>query len=325
MDNIKVSVIIPTFKRAQLLDIALQELCLQTLKGFEVIVVDDCIGGDGDTVAVTEKEWPITVKYLKNQRSKGANGARNTGILTSRGKYIAFHDDDDKWYPQKLELQYKCLQERNSTWGGAYCGYEMVMTGGTVVPVQAKQEGDLRPSVLQGKINMCAGSTLMVNRKIVAKAGLFDEKLVRYQDLEYVIRLSRHSHIAAVNELLARIEKNEPPYGPKVASAKFQFLNLVKADIDGLAAEQKKVCYAVHLNEIALAYARAGNRRKGVDYICKAIKYRWWLPTRYLTTIMHLIIGKNESPILNKFLLAKYEVKNICSKMAKTAGSAVKN
>jgi glycosyltransferase involved in cell wall biosynthesis len=307
--RVKVSVIIPTFQRPKLLEMSLSNLCLQTLKEFEVLVIDDSTGGDKDTLSVSQKDWPINVKYIKNNRNKGANGARNTGIIASTGQYIAFHDDDDKWFPNKLEKQYNCLKHRDKKWGAAYCGYEMVMPDGTTIPVAAKKEGDLRPLVLMGKVNLCAGSTLMVDRKIIDQIGLLDEKLLRYQDLEYVIRINRYCRIAAINENLARIEKHEPPSGRSVVLAKHQFLNLIQKDINKLAKKERKYCYAVHFNEISLAYARAGFRKKSLIYLHKAMKNCMLLPSRYFTTFIYLISGSKKNYLLTKFLLVKSLIK----------------
>lgn len=53
------------------------------------------------------------VIYVKNKMSKGANGARNTGILLATEKFIAFHDSDDIWFPEKLKYQMRTMIEKS--------------------------------------------------------------------------------------------------------------------------------------------------------------------------------------------------------------------
>ena len=97
----KVSVIIPTYNRAHLVSEAINSVLNQTYQDFEIIVVDD-----GSTDETCEKLRPYQDKikyvYVKNG---GAAYARNVGMKIARGKYIAFLDSDDLYYPYKIELQ----------------------------------------------------------------------------------------------------------------------------------------------------------------------------------------------------------------------------
>ncbi len=101
-----VSVIIPTYNRADMLDEALRSVFAQTYKDFEVIVVDD--GSTDHTRSVVDK-YPHRVRYV-HQENQGHALAKNTGIAAADGGYIAFLDDDDTWLPRKLELQMDVLE-----------------------------------------------------------------------------------------------------------------------------------------------------------------------------------------------------------------------
>lgn len=105
-----ISVIIPTYNRAHLIKKSLQSVLDQTLQPYEIIVIDDFSTDDTEEV-VKSLNSPL-IKYVKNQRKKGANGARNTGILMAQGEFIAFHDSDDIWLPEKLKLQRDFLAAR---------------------------------------------------------------------------------------------------------------------------------------------------------------------------------------------------------------------
>lgn len=98
-----VSVIIPTYNRAGLITETLKDVQLQTYQNWECIVVDD--GSTDNTRVVVEQvcENDSRFSYIKNQRSKGAPGARNTGLEIAKGEFISFFDSDDKLLSNYIE------------------------------------------------------------------------------------------------------------------------------------------------------------------------------------------------------------------------------
>jgi glycosyltransferase involved in cell wall biosynthesis len=95
-----VSVIMPTFNRADTIQRSIRSVQAQTFTDWELIVVDD--GSTDNTVALIEGCDP-RLKILR-QENQGAVGARNAGLRASAGSYIAFLDSDDEWLPHHLEL-----------------------------------------------------------------------------------------------------------------------------------------------------------------------------------------------------------------------------
>lgn len=109
-----VSVIIPTYNRAQFLIEAMQSVFDQTYRPIEMIVVDD--GSDDGTDEMVKKWWAarsgatgFELKYII-QNNMGACVARNRGLQESQGEFIQFLDSDDLLYPQKIRLQIEILQ-----------------------------------------------------------------------------------------------------------------------------------------------------------------------------------------------------------------------
>src|SRR5215510_618603 len=95
-----VSVIMPTFNRADTIKRAIRSVQAQTFTDWELIVVDD--GSTDNTVALIEGCDP-RLKLIR-QENQGTAGARNAGLHASAGSYIAFLDSDDEWLPHHLEL-----------------------------------------------------------------------------------------------------------------------------------------------------------------------------------------------------------------------------
>lgn len=117
LDDIKVSVIIPTYKRSEFLTRALDSVLNQTHKNIEVIIVDDNVPGS----KYIEETYSAVVDYLKDERfiyiknenNLGAAMARNRGIEIATGEYITFLDDDDIFLPSKIEKQLKFMVDNN--------------------------------------------------------------------------------------------------------------------------------------------------------------------------------------------------------------------
>ena len=114
----KVSVIIPTYNRAEFLRSAIESALSQTFKDLEVVVADD--KSTDHTREVVESFKDRRIKYILNEGKKGPSATRNTAILASEGEYIAFLDDDDEWLPDKLQRQVEVLDKSQPNICGVY-------------------------------------------------------------------------------------------------------------------------------------------------------------------------------------------------------------
>src|SRR5947209_19715953 len=106
-----VSVIMPTYNREQFVGTAIQSVLDQTFTDFELIIVND--GSTDATEKVIGGFKDERLIYI-NQKNHGISHASNTGMLRSRGRYIAFFADDDICYSNRLERQYQYLLETGS-------------------------------------------------------------------------------------------------------------------------------------------------------------------------------------------------------------------
>lgn len=107
-NHIKVSVVIPSYNREKTIKKCLDSVISQTYKAYEIILVDD-----GSTDKTIEQAERLGCSYLKviKQNHKGAQAARNLGIVNACGEYIAFLDSDDEWLPTLLEEFMYLLQK----------------------------------------------------------------------------------------------------------------------------------------------------------------------------------------------------------------------
>ena len=109
------TVVIPTHNRHDLLRHAIDSVLKQSFESFELIVVDD--HSTDNTRSVVGSFEDARIRYLENDRTKGAAGARNVGIIAAKGKWVAFLDDDDTWMQEKLKAQYERIEQNEKNVG----------------------------------------------------------------------------------------------------------------------------------------------------------------------------------------------------------------
>jgi glycosyltransferase involved in cell wall biosynthesis len=203
-----VSVIIPTHNRAHLLKGAISSVLGQTFGDFELLVVDD--GSRDETKQVVGSFQDHRLRYLRHPEPKGGGAARNTGIRNSRSAYLAFLDDDDEWYPEKLRLQVELLDRSPVTVGVIYTGNDIVesATGRTVQRRIPNLRGNLHEA-LSASNPLGGTSTALIRRECFEIAGLFDESLTSFQDFDLWLRISAHHEFDFIAQPLFKYTLHE--------------------------------------------------------------------------------------------------------------------
>lgn len=195
-----VSVIIPLYNRENTIQRAIDSVLNQTYTNIEILVVDD--GSTDKSVQMLDKyRDDERVKVFCQETNKGANAARNRGIRESVGEYIAFHDSDDEWLPDKLEKQLRTMKTENCH--VSFCSFKRHYDNAVqIVPNISEKlsSEDIRQKLKRG--NIIGTPTLVLHKDVIARVGMFDEEMPRLQDYEYAIRLVRRYDICFVNEVL---------------------------------------------------------------------------------------------------------------------------
>jgi glycosyltransferase involved in cell wall biosynthesis len=195
-----VSVVIPTYNRARLLERAVNSVLNQTYRDIELIVVDDASADD--TAGVIGGFRDKRIRYMRHPSNRGAPAARNTGISNARGRYIGLLDDDDQWYPEKLEKQVSKFSEVSDAVGLIYSGYEVRDNEGRLLRTYLPEaRGDVRRRLLLG--TPIGSPTPLIRSICFQKAGLFDVFLKSCQDWDMWKRISEHYEFDYVPEILA--------------------------------------------------------------------------------------------------------------------------
>ncbi len=271
--NIKVSCIIPTYKRSDTLLRAVTSVLNQTYENIEVLVVDDNEPNDPYSLEVQEKLLSIKdnrLFYIKQEKHTNGAVARNIGIKKSKGEYIAFLDDDDEWSPQKIELQMISIME-NPNCCGATCYYQLSSEGKVLRKVDPYNLEDIHKKVLNRSVAICT-PTLVLKKDVLFKSGLFDESLIRHQDLQLILDFLYDNNISLVPEILVNVHvdsKINQPDTQKIINVKKLFFRKIYKHLKKYSKREQKTIIASHYFEIILVAIRERKYLVAMIYLGK--------------------------------------------------------
>jgi glycosyltransferase involved in cell wall biosynthesis len=185
----KVSIVIPTYKRVDYLERLLISIKKQTFKEYEIIIVDDCSPNQEDYKKLINKYSKIFKEFtfITKNKNKGAPNSRNIGILKAKYPLIALVDDDDEWYSKKLEHQVEIFKKFPDT-DIVYTWTDAIDENGDIVYKYRKTiEGNPKYEILKGCF--IPSPSVMVKKESIIKSGLFDENLPSCQDWDMWTRM----------------------------------------------------------------------------------------------------------------------------------------
>lgn len=220
MSGPTVSVIIPTYNRAQLLPRALDSVVAQSCCDWEIILVDD--GSTDDTDAIidgyTERlgDRFISIK----QENRGSSAARNRGIDAARGRFIAFLDSDDEFLPTKLQRQLDLFQ-RCPSLGFVYSDYAIIDLSGqrqeSVFDGKFPRARAVASCEVSPGLYVCEGSLFddliggyfiativgMVRREVLGSTVRFDPRIAYAEEWLFYLQVAKRCAAGFVDEPLA--------------------------------------------------------------------------------------------------------------------------
>ena len=185
IDSPKVSVIVPTYNRADRLEETLRSIISQTYKDFELIVVDD---GSTDNTSKVMQSFP-GAQYLAMEKNSGVSKARNLGLACAKGQFICFLDSDDLWDEKKLQIQVNWM-ENNTDSQVCYTDEIWIRNGVRVNPMNRhrKYTGDIFRHCLA--LCIVSPSSVMLRAELFDEIGNFDESLPVCEDYDLWLRIA---------------------------------------------------------------------------------------------------------------------------------------
>lgn len=267
-----VTVIVPTYNRADTIRRAIRSVLAQTFQDFEIVVVDD--GSTDDTQAAVAEFDDSRVRYVRRASNGGEAAARNTGVSEARGEYIAWLDSDDEWFNDKLREQMDLLAERGDV-DAACTGYvlhhEEFQWENTVIERLPSDREHLMRHLLMG----CAlglGTTFVGHRRALDHVGQFDETLIRHTDWDWLVRFVRGHGLAMIERPLARVHFSTARVSARdVEAAARTFVSKHHEDLRQLGRYWGRKALARRWLEVARYFYADREFGKGTAYLLRAL------------------------------------------------------
>lgn len=184
----KISVIIPTHNRSDLLTNAIQSVVNQTYKDIEIVVVDDASTCNNQAII---DSFNMSIIYHRFETNQGGNICRNKGVELANGQYVAYLDDDDTWHEQKLEKQLSTMQQSDASL--CYTGKNIITVDENLKEIHRRYSfakpkyESLQKSIMQ-KNFIGTTSSIMVQKDKFLEMGGFDVAMPALQDYEFYLR-----------------------------------------------------------------------------------------------------------------------------------------
>jgi glycosyltransferase involved in cell wall biosynthesis len=200
-NNPLISCIIPTKNRPELVQQAIGSVLAQSYRNIEIIVIDDSTNDETKRIL---SSFETQIRYIKNENSRGAPYSRNIGLIEAKGDVIAFLDDDDQWFTDKIKIQLGYLDR-----------YPLV-TCNYVTRLQGKRYFMRYPGVISYEDLLCFNalgscSFVIVDRN-AARDCFFDESIKIGQDWDYWLTVMKKNGIveaANAGQYLVQYNSND--------------------------------------------------------------------------------------------------------------------
>ena len=193
----RVSVVIPTYNRRAVIKEAVVSVLGQTYSNVEVIIVDD--GSTDDTANCLSALDDERVCVIRLAENSGVSYARNVGIRSARGEFVAFLDSDDLWEPDKLQRQVACLEASQDV-ALVSCDWSIWRQGKCIGAVRHSAPTDIY-KLLSLKF-VCAPSTVLVRKNVLNFNALMDTQMSGCEDADLWIRLAAEHGIDHIADTL---------------------------------------------------------------------------------------------------------------------------
>jgi glycosyltransferase involved in cell wall biosynthesis len=277
----KVSVVLPTYNCAEYVGATVESVLNQTYKNYELIIVNDGSTDDTNQVLAHYIDNNSTIRYFK-QENKGHAAARNAGISTATGDFIAFIDSDDKWLPDKLDAQVRAFEEDPEV-GFVHCNLygfgenqEVRVRGPQLTQEETDQySGYIFDNLYFRKI-IITTTSVMIRKECIDAVGMFDENLTRFgsEDRDLFLRILREYKAKYINKPLAmyrnRSDSAGQNYKKMIIGQEYVYEKITK--LYGLPHCAKKEVMSKIYQEWAREFYAKGRFTDGFTNQVKAIK-----------------------------------------------------
>jgi len=300
IENIKFSVIIPVYNAANFIKGTLDSIKNQTYRNYEVLITND--GSTDSTEKVLRDYKKLTPNFpldFTTQRNKGVSTARNNAISQANGNYIAFLDQDDWWFPDKLKKAAEILSD-NMDIDVLY--HEAVAVnwkkGSDFFKLGALKEPIYLNLLFRG--NKIGISTAIVRKDMLIKEGGFSTSYIYSEDYDLWLRLARISaNFYYLKDFLSKYILRLDSESNKVENMTKEKLEIFEHNYELLIEDRKynkryltrrhRRAKSVMLFGASRRFYLLGDYGKAKDYSLRAINTDYWFLKPYIGFFLSML------------------------------------
>lgn len=306
MPTPKVSVIVPSYNRADYIKETIDSILAQSYTDFELIFIDDGSTDNTEKIVNEYCDKDSRVKYFKQKNSERAV-ARSHGLRLALGDYLCLVDSDDTWYPEKLAKQVKVLDE-NPDVVLCYASVNRIDFSSNRVKASSRQHqgfsGDIFEELL--KRNFIPSVTPMFRKAAFNKVGDQVTEFIPYEDWDFWLRLSKQGKFHHIKEALGdyRLHPGQSVQNVKAEKIEEVTFKVLDANTKETNESAKNEAYSLAFLRVAYWYIVAGKVSIGREKLRKSwansskrkLDYRFY--GLYLISFLRPILGN----LVTKFL-----------------------
>ena len=306
----EISAVIPAYNSERTIGRAIESVLNQSRPADEIIVVDD---GSTDSTGAVVGTFGDNVTLIR-QENAGASVARNTGIKTAKGDWIAFLDADDEWLPEKLKAHSEHL-ERQPALKWTYSNFYRKESS-----LEQLQLAHVSPNLTQRLITESFDdylqaysnggyawtSTLLIRRDVFDTVGWFEPGMKRGQDNDLWFRIAyRYPRIGYVPEPLAIYHRDTPGSSTKINDNVEFMIHLVHRHEELSKQHNRYEAFRpciVHMVQVWIRNLLKQKRQK--DAMLLLNRFRAYLPNRFCREIRFRIYVPVLGPMIADTVLS---------------------
>lgn len=264
----KISVIIPSYNHEKFIGDAIKSVLSQTFQDFEIIIIDD--GSSDNSVAVIKTFHDPRIKFLLNEKNRGAVYTTNKMVELASGEYIALLNSDDLWESTKLEKQLKFLED-NKNYGAVFAQANIIKEDGSLLENGSRNDGAIfeQPNKTRFKWlnhffylgNALCHPSMLIRKEVYQEVGLYNPLMASLPDFDMWVRVCLKYEIYVLPEKLVKFRildnnANASSATPEnIIACQFEYKQILNSFLSLSVNEYEEIFNEPVVNDVAFSLA----------------------------------------------------------------------
>lgn len=192
-----ISIVLPVYNGARYLSESIESVLAQTYTNWELLIVDDCSKDKTADIAQEYARKDSRIRYYRNEQNLRLPRNLNKGFSLTRGNYLTWTSDDNRYRPQALERMYQVLQDNPSV-HLVYASFDIIDENNQLINTYTAKKADAKRLVGFNTIGAC----FLYTREAYEAVGDYDHEMILVEDFDYWQRIAMRFEIISMEEVL---------------------------------------------------------------------------------------------------------------------------